>query len=113
MKVSTRRDGEIGILAMVGDLDLGADTAAFHAAVRELVSGGAKHILVDLAGVGYVSSPGLGALVSGMATLRETGGQFKLVAPAERVRAVLAVTRLTQVFEIFGDQASALASFGA
>jgi anti-sigma B factor antagonist len=111
MKVATRGQGDVGIVDLTGDLDSFIDVNAFHDAIKQLLAAGSRHVLVNLGGVGYVSSPGLGALMSGVASLHQAGGTLKLIAPGERVRTLLNVTRLAELFEIYDDEGAGLASF--
>src|SRR5262245_4989881 len=110
MKVSTRRQGDVDILELVGDLDSFLDVGIFHASIKELLAAGRNKVLVGVRGVGYVSSPGLGALMAGVASLHRAGGRLKLLAPGDRVRTLLNVTRLAEVFEIHDDEGTGLAS---
>ena len=111
MKVSTRKKGDVGIVELTGKLDSFLDVGAFHSAIKDLLASGGRHVLVDLSRVDYVSSPGLGALMSGVASVHQAGGQLKLLAPGERVRTLLSVTRLIDLFEIYDDEAGGVASF--
>ena len=112
MKVTTRRTGEVGIIQLEGKLDSFIDVSTFHGAIKDLLNTGSRNVLVDLSGVTYISSPGLGALMSGVASVHQSGGQLKLLSPGERVRTLLTVTRLIDLFEIYDDEPGGLASFG-
>ena len=70
-----------------------------------------KQLLVDLGGVSYVDSAGLGEMVQAYATTKNRGGALKLVNVTKRLRDLLVVTKLVTVFDTFDDEASALASF--
>ena len=79
--------------------------------MQSLLQQGHKQVLVDLSGVAYVDSAGLGELVQAYATTKSRGGALKLMNVTKRLRDLLVVTKLLTVFETFDDEASALASF--
>jgi anti-sigma B factor antagonist len=79
--------------------------------VRELVEKGNNKILLNLHDVGYVDSSGVGELVKTYTTVRNQGGQLKLLNPSKRVSDLLQMTRLASVFDIQADEASAVQSF--
>ena len=68
---------------------------------------------MNLHDVGYVDSSGLGELVKADTTVRNQGGQMKLVNPSKRVQDLLQMTKLSAVFPIEADEASAIQSFSA
>jgi anti-sigma B factor antagonist len=81
--------------------------------VQSLLQQGHKSILVDLGGVAYVDSAGLGELVQAFVTTKNKGGVLKLSNVTKKLNDLLVVTRLVTVFETFDSEAKALASFGA
>ncbi len=74
-------------------------------------SGTEKNIILDLAGVDFIDSSGLAAIVHGMKQCRAVGGDLRLCKTPQAVRMVLELTRLDKALEIFLDQESALLSF--
>lgn len=80
--------------------------------VRDLLDKGNKKILLNLGGVEYVDSSGIGELVKTYTTVRNQGGQLKLVNISKRVQELLQMTRLHMVLPIEKDEASAIKSFG-
>ena len=73
---------------------------------------GHKKILLNLHEVGYIDSSGLGELVKTYTSVRNQGGELKLVSLSKRVHDLLQMTRLAAVFDIQADEASAIHSFG-
>jgi anti-sigma B factor antagonist len=114
MELEERTAGDVMIVAVKGDITLnkGGD-AMLKDKVQSLLQQGHKQILVDLAGVSYVDSAGLGELVQAYATTKNRGGALKLVSVTKRLKDLLVVTKLLTVFDTFDDEASALASFTA
>ncbi|MCE7981239.1 MAG: anti-sigma factor antagonist [Caldilinea sp. CFX5] len=74
-------------------------------------SGPGKNIILDLAGVDFIDSSGLAAIVHGMKQCRAVGGDLRLCKPPQAVRMVLELTRLDKALDIFPSQESALLSF--
>jgi anti-sigma B factor antagonist len=109
-KVTTRQlDGAV-IADITGKIALAEGTALLRDTVRDLLDHGKKHILLNLAGVDFIDSAGLGELVRTHASIRSHGGQLKLVNPSRNVHDLLRITKLDRVFDIEQDEASALRS---
>lgn len=108
---STRQVGGVTIVDITGRIQLGQESAAVRNIVGDLLSKGNKKILLNLAGVDYIDSSGLGALVSAFATVRKQGGQLKLLNLTDKVSDIMEVTKLYTVFDIANDEALAVKSF--
>ena len=80
--------------------------------VRELADKGNRKIVLNLGEVFYVDSSGVGELVKTHTTVRNQGGQLRLVNLSKRVNDLLQMTRLSAVFDIERDEASAIKSLG-
>lgn len=74
-------------------------------------AGQAKNIVLDLAGVDFIDSSGLAAIVHGMKQCRAGGGDLRLCKPPQAVRMVLELTRLDKALDIYPNEESALLSF--
>ena len=114
MQLEERMAGNVAIVKVTGDITLnkGGDVQ-LKDKVNSLVQQGNKQILVDLGGVSYVDSAGLGELVQAFVTTKNRGGSLKLVNVTKRLNDLLVVTRLVTVFETFDSEAQALASFAS
>ena len=112
MEIEQRIAGDVAIIKVTGDitLDKGGDVL-LKDKVQSLLQQGHTQVLIDLSGVPYVDSAGLGQLVQAYATTKNRGGVLKLMNVTKRLRDLLVVTKLLTVFEAFDDEASALASF--
>ena len=112
MELEQRIVGNVAIITVTGDitLDKGGDVL-LKDKVQSLHQQAHTHLLIDLSGVAYVDSAGLGQLVQAYATTKTRGGELKLLNVTKRLRDLLVVTKLLTVFESFDDEASALASF--
>jgi len=106
--------GDICVLRLHGRFATGQDSLYLHTKSEELKTSGYVRVLVDLAGVDYVDSTGIGFLI-GIYTSVTKGpsGQFVLVNVNRRVREVLELTRLAQVIQIFPTEADALVAIEA
>lgn len=111
IQASTRVVDGIAIVDLTGQLRLGEGTGKLRDLVQELVRDGYRKILVNLAGVVHIDSSGIGELVSNYTTLRNQGGELKLMNLNKNVRNLLQITRLFTVFDVHDDQASALKAF--
>ncbi len=111
MKISTRQVDGVTILDLSGRITLGEGSVQLRDAVRELLSKGQKNILLNLAQVNYIDSSGIGELVSAFTTVRNQGGELKLLKLTKKVHDLLQITKLYTVFDIKDDEAEAIASF--
>ena len=103
--------GDVYVLAIKGKLMGGSETAEIHDRVKELTQVGVKRIVLDLGGVKWMNSSGLGALMSSLTTIRNAGGDLKLSSVAEKVESLLMITQLLKIFKTFDTIDSAVKSF--
>jgi anti-sigma B factor antagonist len=111
MKLVTRLIDCVEVVQISGRIELGEGSAAVRDVVRDLLAKGRKKILLNLADVDYIDSAGLGSLVSAFTSVRNAGGELKLVYLTKKVQDLLQMTRLYTVFDIFDDETAALNSF--
>jgi anti-sigma B factor antagonist len=111
MKISTRQVDGVTILDLSGRITLGEGSVQLRDAVRDLLAKGQKNILLNLADVNYIDSSGIGELVSAYTTVRNQGGELKLLNLTKKVHDLLQITKLYTVFDVKDDEASAIASF--
>lgn len=113
MQLEQRIVGQVAVVKVTGDITLnkGGDVL-LKDKVQSLINQGQKEILLDLSGVSYVNSAGLGELVQAYATTKNRGGALKLLSVTKRLKDLLVVTKLLTVFDAFDTEADALASFG-
>jgi anti-sigma B factor antagonist len=112
MRTVTRQAGDAVILDISGRITLGEGNVVLREIVRDLADKGHKKVVLNLADVQYIDSSGLGELVKTHTTLRNHDGQLKLANLNPRVQDLIQMTRLSSVFDIHPDEASAIASFG-
>jgi anti-sigma B factor antagonist len=104
--------GDVSILDLSGKITIGAGNVQLRDAVRKLIDGGNKKILLNLGDVSYVDSSGIGELVSSFTTTSNAGGHLKLLNLTKKIQDLLAITKLLTVFETFTSEEEALKSFG-
>jgi anti-sigma B factor antagonist len=114
----TRQSGDVTILDLTGRLSLGEEVAfgpgsgvVLGDTVRELTKKGQKKFVLNLAGVTYVDSSGVGQLVGALTTSRNQGGDTKLLNPSSQILDLLRITKLDTAFDIHNDEAVAIQSF--
>lgn len=110
MQTSTRHIGDIAVLEISGRITLGEGNVMLREIVRELADKGNKKIVLSLGEVQYIDSSGLGELVKTHTAVRNQGGQLRLTNLNKRVHDLLQLTRLSAVFDIEKDEASAIRS---
>ena len=104
------REG-ITILEMRGRITVGKEATALREKIAELTAANKRNVVLNLAGVDFIDSTGLGALVIGAISARKAGGSVKLVNLNRRNIELLVMTKLATVFEIFSDEQDAINSY--
>lgn len=104
------REG-IAVLDLKGRLTVGKEATGFRETLSSLIAQGVHKIVLNLAGVDYIDSTGLGALVMCATSLRKNSGNMKLLNLNRRNIELLVMTKLATVFEIFTDEQDAVNSF--
>jgi anti-sigma B factor antagonist len=113
MKVKTRQVDGITIMDLSGRITLGEGSVTLRDAVRDVVAKGSNKILLNLGDISYIDSSGIGELVSAFTTVKNGGGELKLLNLTKKVQDLLQITKLYTVFDVKDDEASAVASFTA
>lgn len=111
MKITDRENNGIVILELKGNIMGGDDEAVFYDKLRELIDQNKKKVVLDLAKVEWINSRGLGILISGLTTMRNSGGQLKIARVVEKVKSLLTMTRLITVFDSYETVDEAVKSF--
>ena len=111
MKVTTRQVDGITILDLSGRITLGEGSVTIRDAVRDVLAKGSNKILLNLGDITYIDSSGIGELVSAYTTVRNQGGELKLLNLTKKVHDLLQITKLYTVFDVKDDEASAIASY--
>src|SRR5262245_24232839 len=114
VSIETRKtDAGVVVMDVAGRLSAGETGLFFRGVFQRYITEGSEKFLVNLGGVSYLDSSGLGELITSHNSLRNRGGGVKLLNPSKRIRYLVRMTRLSGVFEVFDDDAKALQSFVA
>lgn len=112
-KATIREVGAVTIIDMEGRITLGEGSNLLRDLVRQSLEKGHKKIVMNMAGINYIDSTGLGELVSGYRMIKGEGGELKLLNLNKKVTDLLQITKLYTVFDIHNQEDQALASFGS
>jgi anti-sigma B factor antagonist len=111
LEVETRSaDNGITVVAPTGRLDV-AGAPALKEAISEVVKNGPPRIVIDMEGVSFVDSTGLGSVISALKQIRGSQGELRLAAPNQQARVVLELTTLDRVFPYYATVEEALTGF--
>src|SRR5689334_1090138 len=110
-QTSVRHAGGVAIVDLNGTITLNSGIGSIRTVVQELVDDGHKDILLNLAGVGFMDSSGLGEMAGTYTTVSNLGGRMRLLKPHSKVDSLLHVTKLYTILVTFHDETAALASF--
>ena len=113
MKASTRQVDGVTIVDLSGRITLGEGSVVLRDTIKDLLSKGQKKILLNLGDVSYIDSSGIGELVSAFTSVRNQGGELKLLHLTKKVHDLLQITKLYTVFDVKDDEAGAIAAFSS
>ncbi len=111
MDIEERAVGDVMILDLKGKLTIGDGDELLKDKINSLIQQGHKKLLLNLEGVPYVDSAGLGEIVRTYTTVSRQGGNLKLLNLTKRIEDLLAITKLLTVFDTYESEPEALASF--
>jgi len=111
MQIDERVVGDVTILDLRGKMTLGEGDELLREKVSSLVSQGKKKLILNLDGVPYIDSAGLGEIVRTYTTVSRQGGKLKLLNLTKRIEDLLSITKLLTVFEVYEDEPEALQSY--
>lgn len=111
LSIENREVAHVTILDVKGRIVLGDEIHQVRDAVRAMLERNKKKIILNLAEVDYIDSSGVGELVGCFTTVRNAGGELKLLNLSQKVKDVLYVTKLYTVFDIRDDEFTAVKSF--
>jgi len=113
MQIDERAVGDVTVLDLKGKITLGEGDELLKDKVNSLVNQGRKKIILNLAGVPYIDSAGLGEVVRTFTTVSRQGGSLKLLNLTKRITDLLSITKLLTVFETYESESDAVKSFSA
>jgi len=111
MKIANHQVDGITVLDLSGRITLGEGSVQLREAIRDLVGRSHKNIVLNLGDVSYMDSSGVGELVTAYTTVKNAGGELKLVNLTKKIEDLMTITKLVTVFDIHPDEAAAIAAF--
>ncbi len=111
MQFDVAQHDDVVVISISGDVMGGPDGSTLHDKLHDLRSGGSKNVVVDLDGVRFMNSSGIGMLIGALTTMRNAEGDLRLSRVGERVLSLLIITKLVSVFKHFETVEEAVASF--
>jgi anti-sigma B factor antagonist len=111
MDIVERTVSDITVLDLKGKMTLGEGDELLKDKINSLLADGKKKLVLNLEGVPYIDSAGLGEIVRTFTTVSRQGGKLKLLNLTKRIEDLLAITKLLTVFETFDSEADAVKSF--
>jgi len=111
LDVKERQAGDVTILDLSGEVRIGEGSIALRDSIRGLADQGKTKLLLNLRGVKYIDSSGIGELIANYTTVTRQGGQLKLLNLTDRIQNLLVITKLLTVFDSYDSEAEALQSF--
>lgn len=111
LAIVERQVGDVAVLSLRGEIILDDGELKFGRRIDDLLKRGQRKILIDLGGVTYIDSAGVGMLVFEWKAVHRQGGALKLLGLAGQGQRLLAMVKLITVFEVFEDEAQAIRSF--
>ncbi len=112
LSVTSRQEGGRTVISVSGEIDV-YTAPSLRERINELVAAGQHDLIVDLEGVEFLDSTGLGVLVGSLKRVRAHDGALRLVCTQEKILKVFRITGLTKVFPIFGSLPQAIADTAA
>lgn len=111
MKFKSRESKGVTIIELTGNVMGGPDATNLNEQLHKLIAGNKKKVVVDLEEVKFINSSGLGMLIGGLTTLRNSGGDLKLACASQKIEDLLKMTKLTTVFDLHQNVNDAVAAF--
>jgi anti-sigma B factor antagonist len=111
MKSKNRESKGITIIELTGNVMGGPDATSLNDQLHKLIDANKKKVVVDLDEVKFINSSGLGMLIGGLTTLRNSGGEMKLARASKKIEDLLKMTKLSTVFDIHKTVNEAIAAF--
>jgi anti-sigma B factor antagonist len=113
MQIEERSAGDVTVLDLKGKMTLGEGDELLKDKINSLLHQGRKKIVLNLEGVPYIDSAGLGEIVRTYTTIKKQDGSLKLLNLTKRITDLLSITKLLTVFETYDSEADAVRSFSS
>ena len=111
MKIKQNPQGEVMVLELSGKIMGGPDFDKFKGEITDLIEKGFTNVILDMSGVPWINSTGLGILITGYHSLKAAEGSMKICNVKERVLSIFYISQLENIFQVFETMDEAMASF--
>jgi anti-sigma B factor antagonist len=111
LEIREHRVGDVAVLVLTGRIAFGDEEGALRAHLERLLDGGCRRVVLDLGGVAHIDSSGVGTIAGKWRTLRQQGGDLKLLHLTDRGKAVLQTMKLLAAFDTYESETAAVQSF--
>ena len=108
MKIKKNPHDKVMVLELSGKIMGGPDFDKFKGEITELVDGGYKDVILDLSGVPWINSTGLGILITGYHSIKAAEGTMKICNVKERVLSIFYISQLDNIFDVYESREEAL-----
>jgi len=111
MKLKSEKHGSVVVMELKGKIMGGPDSNIFRDELGQHLDDGIKKVVIDLGKVDWMNSSGLGILIGGLTSVKNAGGEMKLARVTEKIKSLLMITKLVQVFDAYDTVETAIAAF--
>jgi anti-sigma B factor antagonist len=111
MKIKQNPQDNVMILELSGKIMGGPDFDKFKEEIAKLVEGGFKNVILDMSGVPWINSTGLGILITGYHSIKAAEGTMKICNVKERVLSIFYISQLENIFDVYETLDEALAAY--
>ena len=111
IKMTDREVDGVSVVTLEGRIVLGEESNTFREKLKSLLAEGKKKIVLNMAGIKYIDSAGLGTLVAAHVSAKTQGASVRLCNLGKKFHEVMQITRLLTVFDVYDTEAAAVSSF--
>jgi anti-sigma B factor antagonist len=111
MTIKESIQGDVVILSLKGNLMGEPETVELRDKLKGLLTDGFLKIVLDVGAVKWINSSGLGAIISGLTSVNNKGGDIRIAHVTEKIKSLFMITQLIKVFKTFDSNERAVASF--
>jgi anti-sigma B factor antagonist len=110
MKIKQNPQDKVMVLELSGKIMGGPDFDKFKNEIASVVEGGYKNVILDMSGVPWINSTGLGILITGYHSVKAADGVMKICSVKERVLSIFYISQLQNIFDVYATRDEALAA---
>jgi len=111
MKIETRNVRDVAVVALSGRIPGEQEKQQIQSVLKDILADGTRKVVVDLSRTEWMASSGIGALVGARQSFEDVGAQICLAGLTAKIKELITITRLTEVFEVYDTVEEALTSF--